>query len=605
MPVYQRSRSTLAEVFESVSSKSSELANSVALDWFNDLVSILWPHLNTALQKIIHDSVTPRLQKLVPYVLSGIRFEKFSLGSEGLRVKRVRVMQDPGGYRIVMSVELNCDEVISLAVGMANFGLKSLNISGDLIVSLLQLIDQMPVVGGVAFHFMDPPRLDYEFTGMLFQGIRTLPGVNSKLRNAIDSAIIGSFVVPNQYLMQLAEEEQGMDIALMKQPAPLGFLSITVKSAKDLQAGSNDKKFTLFGRSTNAFVELQVGGQVWTSSTVHDSCNPVWPASESTEMLFFDRDQKLFITVWNGDNLSKDAVIGHVEAKSISRSIKSSGVPLSLYNTRVGHSERQASIKRLDTVDHEDRCGQLTLDIKCFELNPMVSCTSSSTCILRAKIDEVYLPKVCGDEVKVVLTVNNTITQETYVEAVPQMTKTEITETDRVVRKVVSGLHSKGMSANDIAEVTLLDEKEVTTLIDNLNPAESVVKERRRAARRIEVEACLYMLLPIALLQAGTLEVSLSDREGNAVAQILKVPLATLLAQQEAAGLGQIAMSGPFRLAPTKALENLNVAVREAELELKLSLLGTTLAKSAPRSTTIAPTKISRKLSRTSTFSES
>ena len=77
------------------------------VEWMNRMMSILWPHLATFMEKTIRQKIEPQAKEILEtYRLWGFKFNSVNFGQappriEGLKVKFKRTYQNTPGLNII------------------------------------------------------------------------------------------------------------------------------------------------------------------------------------------------------------------------------------------------------------------------------------------------------------------------------------------------------------------------------------------------------------------------------------------------------------------------------------------------------------------------
>eukprot|EP00435_Cladocopium_sp_Y103_P043461 s794_g12.t1 len=336
---------------------------SESLEWLNDLVLRLWPKIDLAVQKIIHDQVTPQLQESLPGPFKGTYFKTFSLGQKTPRLGPIQVCQREDGLKLILDVDYQSDMHIDISAVVASIGVKSISLKGQLMIRLGPLIDEMPVVGGLTAYFNDCPELDLNFTGV--GNVADMPVLYGLIKKQISQAINSAIVLPNCIAVPLATEQQGVDPALLGKPKPLAVLRATALRASKLPA----MDWNLVGKaSSDPFVKVTVANDSWSSSVVKQSCNPTWTDQDVHNFVVFDCDQHIWLEVYDKDMLSSSDLIGKAR-------------PLKVSNA-MAESE-----KDLQLSDGSKSCGSLQMKFQWLTLSDEVS-PNMAGCVVMVEVQQ-------------------------------------------------------------------------------------------------------------------------------------------------------------------------------------------------------------------------
>jgi len=311
-----------------------------SLGWLNALFAQLWPKIDEAAQKIVAEQITPQIRETLPSWLSSkFCFRRFTLGSVPPELGPIEFDRKPWGIQLGIGISLESAVDIEVFCG-ASAGIRSLKFAGTLQLQLGPLIGELPVVGGVVAYFLDQPKLDMDFTGV--GNVADVPGLAGIVRRAIDSSIAAALVLPNVISVPLGTEEQGVALALLSQPKPMGVLRVAALSAEGLAA----MDYNLFGKGTSdPYMRLRLADNEWRSSTVKKTCDPVWREDDVHDFVVFDPKQQLTVDLYDEDKLSADDHLGCAMPMQVGEVLAHSRVPLPLF-TRKADFRGQSPLPR-------------------------------------------------------------------------------------------------------------------------------------------------------------------------------------------------------------------------------------------------------------------
>eukprot|EP00927_Polykrikos_kofoidii_P059640 TRINITY_DN54784_c0_g1_i1.p1 TRINITY_DN54784_c0_g1~~TRINITY_DN54784_c0_g1_i1.p1 ORF type:complete len:584 (-),score=103.78 TRINITY_DN54784_c0_g1_i1:109-1860(-) len=556
-----------------------------SLDWLNALLRKLWPRIDKAVQKIIHEKVTPRIQSSMPTSIPGltdIYFSDFTLGEfTPPTLGPIKVQKTTGGAKLVLSLDYVSQTDIGVCLGGATFGLRNLCVTGDLVVHFDQLIDQMPVVGGVILYFLDPPRIDFSFAGLA--RIAGIPAISGAIREAVDSAIASFLVLPNQLTVPFAGEPV-VDLSVMKLARPIGLLRLIARSARALR--SSDR--TAPRESFNAHVWAQMADVSWKSSTANGTPDIAWNADEREDFMIFDEEQRLWISLMDElDGSGSGEVIGQVKGLTVSEALRHKDEfhlhPKVLVEDGFVRRDVQSIDQRRScywqansylsncvmrvfnpgsSADHHDPeridVGRLRLGFQFLEMVPHKLC--GDLFLLRVKVDEVSLPRGLGCEAKVAVTIPGIGSKATPL-GIKRSGEDETSQVTEALKGIVTRLHTKHMLAKDIAEVTSLDVEVVERVIAGGQVAEQNLQNTQVI---IEVEATLWFKLPPSIIKDAHVEVAVANGNDE-VLMDQKVPLSQKVLLSTLAHSPGCEKTGTIKMSPN------------VDADVSLSLLGTTV----------------------------
>lgn len=318
---------------------------SESLEWLNELVRVLWPKMDAAVQKIIHEQVTPQLQHSLPGPFQGTYFKKFTLGKRTPELGPIEVVEREDGVKLILNINYESDVDIEIHAVMASVGVKAITLRGQLMLRLGPLINEMPIVGGITAYFVDAPELDLDFTGL--GNVAEMPVVYGIIQKQIHQAIKNAMVLPNCIAVPLGTPEQGVEPALLKKPKPLAMLRATAVKATNLEA--MDWNLTRKS-SSDPFVKITVANDTWKSSVVKQNCNPTWTPEDVHDFVVFDRDQHVWLEVYDQDMVSSSDLIGKAEPLKVVDAVGKSGqsMPLLRDGSNQDHGALQMKFQWLE-----------------------------------------------------------------------------------------------------------------------------------------------------------------------------------------------------------------------------------------------------------------
>jgi len=322
-------------------------------EWLNQILKQLWPRINNFTYDLVVNTIEPVLRDTLntQYKLGSFRFEKIILGDMPLRVRGVKVYDEKRTDRneIIMDLEViyagDCDFRFSLAKIKA--GIKDLQLSGTLRLVLKPLINQVPLIGGVQYFFLNSPSLDFNLIGIA--DVFDMPGLSDLIRRIVQEQIAAMCVLPNKMFIQLSETINAKDTCASP---PKGVVRICAIEAKNLL--KKDVGVLGTGKS-DPYVVLNVGAQQFKSKVINNSVNPKWDFH--CEMLVEEMGQILNVTLYDHDDAPRaDEFLGRtsVDLSLVRREgtvdlwleledVKKGAIHLKL--TWLGFSENPAELK--------------------------------------------------------------------------------------------------------------------------------------------------------------------------------------------------------------------------------------------------------------------
>mmetsp|Transcript_11045 Transcript_11045/g.27518 ORF Transcript_11045/g.27518 Transcript_11045/m.27518 type:complete len:1272 (+) Transcript_11045:92-3907(+) len=383
------------------------------LDWLNHMFEYIWPKMMNLIRTTLENPdgrVNQKLQAKMPRFLKRLRFSRFVLGrkSPEFELRQVREAPRRLGQEGMEGVELHLDfkldsrgssdSHIEIFTGIfgKKIGVASFMISGELVVRLEPLLEEMPVVGGVVICCLTRPRVDMQFSGMAAQLVDK--GLEGSLRSLIDWGISSCLVMPNVLGFAIGRESQGVDRALLRQPKLLGVLRITVLQGKVWHEHETwyRKLFRLAccGRcASRMLLRLTVADEPYSFEDVlrvDESAIGVDDEEDSVEhqpshdFLVYDERQHLEIDII--DKCGLETVLASAEPLDIEDAAKMSEKVISLDPPAEDDSGNRAHLRRA-----RRRAGEVKLQCQLL-LAKFSTRGRDEWSMIRVKVDELYMP---------------------------------------------------------------------------------------------------------------------------------------------------------------------------------------------------------------------
>jgi len=301
--------------------------------------------------------------------------------------------------------------------------------------------------------------------------------------------------------------------------------------------------------------------------------NPTWPTGECGYLMVFDPDQKIYMSVMDWDRLSADDFLGWTEPITVRDALQhrpSVGLPVLTQNP----SKPPKKSAQGQAVSQ----GEVFVEFQLFDMQ--VGQIQDEKVCLRVKIDELFFPPtVCklfnnleAAKVQVKVTPGTKkIPKEWQLPASGVVRTTGLggpvpTNAASAVSAVLSGvikrLSTEGMSVPEIAEVTELQQSEVTAVLSEQKLGEI----DKHSVMIIDIETVFHIVLPAPLTTpdaGGSCEITILTAKDKKVSSIT-VPLVELR------GALKMTKGGKFEFATTSGV---------VSADMQLQILGTTQAK--------------------------
>jgi hypothetical protein len=431
-------------------SRDGSCTDDESAEWLNMLLGVkgLWPHIDSMVQGIISDQLVPQIQDAIPDegYFPGVNIEKLlnfhftesSLGSQPFLFSNLTMCPgSEGGVKLVTTLKYKSDLDFAVSTSLLDFGLHDFSIVGNLVITFGEFIDKSPLVGGVTLHFVDPPIIDWDMSGV-GDVIEKFGWVDSKIRGAVNSAIGAMAVAPNRITTPLAA---GVNLASLRNPKPLGLLQVAPGRVENLK--KSDRTFFGQKRAPDPYVVLKVGGQKWKSTYKEQSVNATW-TGEGALFTVWDRFQSLNAIVMDYDSFTGDDEIGGGSATV--KSALGEDVSVVLKSRK---SEAEGTL----TMFSQWLCfvpGELSLSVL--------------PSVLRVYVDTVQVAANKGHEVKVVAEINKQKSMTRYVKDV----EFSAIGIDAVSQSVIRNMRQNEYSKDDIVNLTGLSADVVEKVFSEL-----------------------------------------------------------------------------------------------------------------------------------------
>ncbi|KAK4238545.1 hypothetical protein C8A03DRAFT_43720 [Achaetomium macrosporum] len=284
--------------------------------FLNDIVEQLWPNICVYTGNMVKETVEPILRSTLPSPLSNLKFVKIDLGHVPIRFSNVDVHKTTT-QGIKLDMDLNWDGVCDIELDgnmVPKVGIEKVRMKGRISVLLCPLINVVPLIGAAQVAFINPPRLELDFTDAA--NVLDFALLSGTIRSTILGIIESMAVLPNRFLVKM---DNNNDYFKTYQPHH-GILRLTVGRATNISAPDKKKGGIRGGMSRlmakvkledtpDCYVKVKVGAEEeWKTSVVDNNHNPEW--NETHDFLITDFEQQIFTAVRDDDTASDDD-IGH------------------------------------------------------------------------------------------------------------------------------------------------------------------------------------------------------------------------------------------------------------------------------------------------------
>lgn len=450
----------------------------------NEIFKFFWPHVSRSLEDMLQTYLMPVLKDLP--MLGGLRITSLDLHSDTPSLELVELRKTDGRhFRATVKFEHNISKPINMGLGPITLGVANVVVAGEVIVRLDQLLDTLPIVGGLAIQFADTPVIKYEVTGLL--AVTKIPGIRRLIDGAVDSVISSYFLGPNRFAYSWSN---AVDFRALRHPPPAGLLRVVAGDGHNLASALTTSLARAPDEVAATQIDVQFGGQVRQFSRVDGDSSLL--ATGSQHFMIWDEGQRVRISAWDTIWEKPTGFMEDFGRRSASR-------------RHLGNVERALPVR--EAVLHDDpqrfnfegklMSGELTLGFKMLYLTPS---RRGDVYVLRAEIDRVILPRSEGVACKVVLEIGE---GSNKIELVTQTGYEQVTSNDGAAvtaekEEVIRAMKAYGQQMGDIAEILKISRGAVESV---LNGGSS--KELRPILADIWVDSILYTPIDRDLVDGG------------------------------------------------------------------------------------------------------
>ena len=233
-------------------------------------------------------------------VVDLFRFQRVELGDQPPRIEGVTV-DGVGTNKVVMDLDIvyHGDARVQISVMKVSAGVSDLKLKGKLRF-VMNLVDELPLIGSVEVMFLQPPELDFDLEGAA--NFLDLPGLSGMLRQVVTETLKSQMVYPNRISVITSDSVPPEKMLL---PKPVGVLVLDILEAKNLPQ-------TDFGGflQIDPYCIIQFGSTSKKTKKASGS-HPVWNEVFKFPIAIAER-QTVGIDIYDSDSLSEDEFLGHV-----------------------------------------------------------------------------------------------------------------------------------------------------------------------------------------------------------------------------------------------------------------------------------------------------
>lgn len=503
--------------------------------WLNSLVSILWPRIDQFLKILVETQIQPAINEALPHVMKdSVVIKRCSLGEATPSFSNFKVKERTNNAIVLeLGVEVLSNLDVQIKAMHLPLGIREFLFRGVLTVVLEPPANAPPFFGGVEVYLVNPPELDFDFTGAA--NIADLKIVKSVLQKTIRGQLKKLLVVPARIAIDLLPDDDA-DEAELKCPEPIGALRVLVKSANDLRG--DDISFT-GKRTSDPYVTIEVGQEMWKSSVVKATCNPVWEHGNVHDFMVYDSGQNITFEVYDWDRVGADDLLGVVKEIPVEHFALSG----------------QVMDEKLEILDDDGLAGSLVISTRWFTFTDQVPVRGIPPAVARGphqlflaiKIEDAHeLPPDSAAPFTVHVVVGKDYSCKTDPSRPPDQVKSHPDLT-----KVCLKLHQKGMPMEDIAGVAGLPLPQVSMIVkQQQNPAalartEEALKRKQGAVHPVWNENVRLLLPWTEDIINEKVCIELHDSHSRRVGARVELPLAEAVGKE---------LHGPFSILPGAAI---------------------------------------------------
>jgi len=280
----------------------------------NEILEHLWPRISAYATDVIVNEVGPAVRAAMPARLKGLDFDrtKCHLGEQPLQFRHVQISNEKKqtsdgiteNLKFRCRVEWNADLSMVLKLSGAEFGIIGLQMRGQLLVELVNMMSRPPMFEGIRMVFLDPPELDLKFAGTAGR-LLNFGFIRHQIVDSIQGQLSQRMVAPQHMGFKMVPSA---DIFSITCPPPDGILTITVWNAEDLLP----MDINWFGKgSSDPYVKVRCGAHVFRSKTQWKTLCPNFECHVDIS-ISSSQNQRVWIELYDEDLFTEDDFLGKV-----------------------------------------------------------------------------------------------------------------------------------------------------------------------------------------------------------------------------------------------------------------------------------------------------
>jgi len=469
-----------------------------------------------------------------------VKFPVVSIGEATPKFRDIKILQrDDKAIVIQVHVDIHCLLDIQIKAMRVPVGIKQFVFRGELTAVLRPEVKEPPFFGGVEIYFVDPPTIDFDFTGVA--DVADWKVIKNVLFSVLMKQINDMMTIPSRMIVDLLPDDE-VGEADLKFPEPLGVLRVLLKSGENLRAAD----ISITGhRTSDPYVEIDLGQDRWKSKVVKKTCSPKWEHGNVHDFLIFDREQRASFLVYDEDRMSRDDLLGGAVGVSMKHFAKGGGVIQKTLDLMSGDDQQHAG-----TLSIETRYFGLSNHVPVDGISPAVA-RGPAQLMLAAKIlHAVKLPANGLPPYTVRVVVGNEHEDQTKPSVPPKLAGKAA---DKELGEICKQLFKRNMSKQEISEVTGLMTDTLNLVLKDTSAECKHAAEAKKmtdAAVNPMFDHVLRILLPWTEgMTKAPVAVELHDKKGRLVGKPCIVNLSEIV------GPGEISyVEKPFEVLPGSKL---------------------------------------------------
>ena len=288
-------------------------------EWFNMILTKLWPHISEATDQKMKNMLQPRFSQIVANLrldhVASLKLEKFLLGEICPKIKSIRVHNThESTVRIDSEFAWAGNPEIVILLGLGDkLGIPELPIevcdfrlSMNLRIELKNLMNTFPCFRSVCVTCMKPPFVDLSCKlgtlNLTNIGLGNL-NIRELIMSIISSSINSMMLFPNKFEMAMTD-----DNVVTGEVVPEGLLQLTIVRGVNLKVAdyfTSDPYIVVYG------ADKELGR----TKVIYETLNPVW--EESFDILVFDKaTQEVKLKIFDFDLIGIHDDMGYCNIKT-------------------------------------------------------------------------------------------------------------------------------------------------------------------------------------------------------------------------------------------------------------------------------------------------